>query len=62
MLDLGQLQNACKRDPEGYKQEFIQKLENFNTYHELFNLKPHEENKNYLELLYFMSHVSNLIY
>jgi len=39
-LQLPELQNLCKRDPEGYHEEFSLQHRHFMTELEIFRLKP----------------------
>ena len=39
-LKLPQLQNLIKRDPEGYKEEFLMQKKHFESEVEIFKLRP----------------------
>ncbi|KAI4487663.1 hypothetical protein M0802_011976 [Mischocyttarus mexicanus] len=59
--NIPQLQNLIKRDPESYKEEFLQQYLHYKTTLDIFNLSPNEFNKKLDELVIFMTQVSNLI-
>lgn len=56
--NLPQLQNLIKRDPESYKDEFIQQYRHFQSNLQIFQLKPSEYSKTLEELVQFLSQVS----
>ncbi|KAK9696697.1 Severe Depolymerization of Actin [Basidiobolus ranarum] len=56
--NLPQLQNLIKRDPESYKDEFIQQWRHFESSLSIFKLKPDEEAKEFGELITFLAQVS----
>lgn len=56
-MDLTQLQNYCRRDPSGYKDEFLTQLEHFRKQIELFKLKPSSQYKQFQEQVRFLTHV-----
>ena len=57
--NLPQLQNLIKRDPESYKEEFLQQYRHFQSTLEVFALNPSEENKSLDELVTFIAQVRN---
>ena len=57
-MKLPQLQNLIKRDPEGYKEEFILQLRHFKSEIEIFKLKPMKDSDRFTELVNFIAHVS----
>ncbi|KAF8306246.1 actin cytoskeleton organization and cell cycle progression protein [Clavulina sp. PMI_390] len=58
--NLPQLQNLIKRDPEGYREEFLQQLNHFESIRRIFELKPEDEDdaKRFRELIGFLSQVT----
>lgn len=62
--NLPQLQNLIKRDPDSYKEEFLQQYRHFLNLLEIFKFSPSEENKNLDDLVIFIAqvilHISNL--
>jgi protein SDA1 len=58
-MDLSQLQNLIKRDPDGYKKEFTLQKHHFESELEIFKLRPTKECDRFTELVTFMSHVSS---
>lgn len=56
--NLPQLQNLIKRDPESYKEEFLQQYRFFLSYLDIFRLTPDKENKALDELVIFIAQVS----
>ncbi len=56
-FDLIRLQDACKRDPASYEQEFMQQLQHFSAQLEIFKLDPTAEAKGFADLTKFLSHV-----
>lgn len=59
--NLPQLQNLVKRDPESYKEDFIQQYQFFKKTLEIFKLSPDNENKSLDELVMFLAQVRVLI-
>lgn len=55
--NLPQLQNLIKRDPNSYKDEFIQQYRHFQSNMQIFQLKPSEYSKTLEELVLFLSQV-----
>lgn len=55
--NLPQLQNLIKRDPESYKDDFIQQYDHFKGVLEIFKLSPDKENKSLDELVMFLAQV-----
>ncbi|KAG4068256.1 hypothetical protein HA402_007776 [Bradysia odoriphaga] len=56
--NLPQLQNLIKRDPESYREEFLQQYRHFQSLVEIFRLNPAQENKSLDELVIFLAQVS----
>ena len=56
--NLPQLQNLIKRDPESYKEEFLQQLRHFSSTLQVFELSPTEFNENLDELIMFLAQVA----
>ena len=56
--NLPQLQNLIKRDPESYKEEFLQQLRHFSSTLQVFELTPTEFNENLHELIMFLAQVA----
>jgi protein SDA1 len=62
-LRLSQLQNLCKRDPEGYKSDFDLQIRRLESEVSLLLLQPsHEPPKSLVELLQFAAAVSSSSY
>lgn len=59
--NLPQLQNLIKRDPDSYKDDFMQQYRHFLSILEVFRLSPDQENKNLDELVIFIAQVSSFI-
>ena len=57
--NLPQLQNLIKRDPQSYRDEFLQQWRHYVSLLSLFQLKPDGASKEFGELVTFLSHVSN---
>lgn len=55
--NLPQLQNLIKRDPDSYKEEFLQQYRHFLSILEIFRLTPDKENKSLDELVIFIAQV-----
>lgn len=56
--NLPQLQNLIKRDPESYKEEFLQQYQHFLSILEIFRLEPDKENKSLCESIMFLAQVA----
>ncbi|KAG2020588.1 Sdad1 protein [Coprinopsis cinerea AmutBmut pab1-1] len=56
--NLPQLQNLIKRDPESYKEEFLQQWNHFNSIREIFGTHPEEQAEHFRELVSFISQVA----
>lgn len=56
--NLPQLQNLVKRDPQSYKDDFIQQYNHFLSTLEIFKLSPDKENKSLDELVMFLAQVA----
>lgn len=63
-LRLPQLQNLCKRDPEGYKEDYDAQIRRLESEVSLLLLQPtmHEPSKSLVELLQFAAAVSSSSY
>lgn len=62
-LRLPQLQNLCKRDPEGYKEDYDAQIRRLESEVSLLLLQPsHEPSKTLVELLQFAAAVSSSSY
>jgi protein SDA1 len=57
-LNLPQLQNLIKRDPQSYRDEFMQQFHHCQSRLALFKLRLHEEDKDLVSIISFMSHVA----
>lgn len=55
--NLPQLQNLIKRDPESYKEEFLQQYQHYKSTLEVFCLIPNKFNKNLDESVTFLAQV-----
>ncbi|KAK2582982.1 hypothetical protein KPH14_009032 [Odynerus spinipes] len=55
--NIPQLQNLIKRDPESYKEEFLQQYQHYKSTVEVFNLAPNKFNKSLDELVIFMTQI-----
>ncbi|KAL3672457.1 hypothetical protein V7S43_001756 [Phytophthora oleae] len=55
---LPQLQNMVKRDPVGYRTEFLMQLRHFESEYQLFLLQPTKESAHFGALVNFLSHVA----
>lgn len=55
---LPQLQNMVKRDPVGYRAEFLMQLRHFESEYQLFLLQPTKESAHFGALVSFLSHVA----
>jgi protein SDA1 len=56
--NLPQLQNLIKRDPQSYKDDFLQQYEHFLSTIQIFKLSPSKENKSLEDLVTFLAQVS----
>jgi protein SDA1 len=56
--NLPQLQNLIKRDPEAYKEEFLQQWNHYNSIRRIFATNPDEQAAHFRELVAFISQVS----
>ena len=59
--NLPQLQNLIKRDPEAYKEEFLQQWNHYNTIRQIFHLNPEEQANHFRELTSFIAQVPTLL-
>lgn len=55
--NLPQLQNLIKRDPDSYKDDFMQQFRHYLSILEVFRLSPDQENKSLDELVMFIAQV-----
>ncbi|XP_055541630.1 protein SDA1 homolog [Wyeomyia smithii] len=56
--NLPQLQNLIKRDPESYREEFLQQYQHFLSVLEIFRLEPDKESKDLCESIMFLAQVA----
>ncbi|CAK5279508.1 unnamed protein product [Mycena citricolor] len=56
--NLPQLQNLIKRDPAGYKEEFLQQWNHYNSIRLIFETSPNEQATHFRELVTFISQVA----
>jgi protein SDA1 len=56
--NLPQLQNLIKRDPAGYREEFLQQYNHYNSVRQLFLLSPHDNAARFGELVSFIAQVA----
>lgn len=56
--NLPQLQNLIKRDPQSYKDDFLQQYQFFLNTIQIFKLSPDKENKSLDELVMFFAQVT----
>ena len=56
--NLPQLQNLIKRDPQSYKEEFLQQWNHYNSIREIFGTHPEEQAEHFRELVTFISQVA----
>ncbi|XP_075912644.1 protein SDA1 homolog [Petromyzon marinus] len=54
-----QLQNLVKRDPESYRDEFLQQYRHYESKLEVFQLHPEQPNKELGELIMFIAQVAH---
>ncbi|XP_043521717.1 protein SDA1 homolog [Frieseomelitta varia] len=57
--NLPQLQNLIKRDPESYKEEFLQQHQHYKSILEVFRLSPNKFNKSLDEVVTFLAQVAH---
>lgn len=55
--NLPQLQNLIKREPESYREEFLQQYQHYQSVLEVFQLAPDQQNKSLDELIMFVAQV-----
>lgn len=55
--NLPQLQNLVKRDPESYREDFLQQYKFFQNQLEIFKLSPDKESKSLDEQVMFLAQV-----
>jgi len=55
--NLPQLQNLIKRDSIGYKEEFLQQWNHYNSIRQIYKLNPDEHAQQFRELVAFISQV-----
>ncbi|XP_058820240.1 protein SDA1 homolog [Topomyia yanbarensis] len=56
--NLPQLQNMIKRDPDSYREEFLQQYHHFQSVLEIFRLEPDKESKSLCESIMFLAQVA----
>ncbi|TFK59040.1 protein required for actin cytoskeleton organization and cell cycle progression [Pluteus cervinus] len=56
--NLPQLQNLIKRDPQAYKEEFLQQWNHFKSVYQIFQTNPSEQPDHFRELIAFLSQVA----
>lgn len=56
--NLPQLQNLIKRDPDAYKEEFLQQWNHYNSIREIFQINPDDQAQHFRELVAFISQVA----
>ncbi|XP_052862991.1 protein SDA1 homolog isoform X2 [Anopheles cruzii] len=56
--NLPQLQNLIKRDPDSYRDEFLQQYHHFQSVLDIFRLEPDKENKSLCESIMFLAQVA----
>lgn len=59
--NLPQLQNLIKREPEAYREEFLQQYRHYESLLEVFLLTPDKPNQSLDELVMFIAQVKNKI-
>ena len=59
IINLAQLQDKIKRDPEGYKEEFNAQFIRYKTSLELYQLYPDNDNEQLIELMNFLAAISH---
>ncbi|KDQ60554.1 hypothetical protein JAAARDRAFT_190731 [Jaapia argillacea MUCL 33604] len=57
--NLPQLQNLIKRDPTGYKEEFLQQWNHYTSIRQIFQINPDEQAHHFRELVSFISQVAS---
>ncbi|CAH1267241.1 SDAD1 [Branchiostoma lanceolatum] len=57
--NLPQLQNLIKRDPESYREEFLQQYRHYQSNVEIFRLKPQQFSKSLDDLVMFLAQVAH---
>jgi protein SDA1 len=55
--NLPQLQNLIKRDPIGYKEEFVQQWNHYNSIRQIVSINPDEQAQHFRELVAFIAQV-----
>ncbi len=55
--NLPQLQNLIKRDPEAYKEEFLQQWVHYESIRRIFELNPSEQSQRFRETVTFIAQV-----
>lgn len=58
--NLPQLQNLVKRDPESYREDFLQQYKFFQNTLEIFKLSPDKESKSLDEQVMFLAQVGSI--
>ncbi|KZS94026.1 actin cytoskeleton organization and cell cycle progression protein [Sistotremastrum niveocremeum HHB9708] len=57
--NLPQLQNMIKRDPIGYRDEFMQQWNHYDSIRKIFKISPEEQASHFRELVSFISQVAS---
>ena len=61
-LKLSQLQNLCKRDPEGYREDYQTQLVRFTSECDVLAMNPSAENSRFVEVMQFVCAVVSKSY
>ncbi len=62
MNDLAQLQNLCRRDAAGYREDFLLQKQHFENQLKIFLLKPSNNFESFEAQIKFLSHVRILFH
>ena len=57
-MDIAQLQQLCRKDPKGYKEDFLTQKRHFDSQLKIFLLKPSKNFDEFEKQIKFLSHVS----
>ncbi|KAI1286744.1 Protein SDA1 -like protein [Halotydeus destructor] len=57
--NLPQLQNCIKRDPDSYKEEFLQQYRHYEALTQVFQYSPENKDKDFEDLVMFLSQISH---
>jgi protein SDA1 len=58
-MDIAQLQNLCRRDPQGYKEDFLLQKGHFDSQLKIYLLKPSKNFEDFEKQIKFLAHVKN---